>query len=300
MIDEASEWAALAGSSRAIRTVRQALERLATGGASLLLYGEPGTGKLQCATAFHRHCADGATPFSILPLGGLTEAEAEQRILTSIVGQGRASAIPGGTLYLEAVETLPWSLQRCLTGMLSGFIDHQVRVIASSVVPLEELVRLGRFSAGLYRRLALVQVALPALRDRAEDIPAIVAVCLRRWAERRGMPPRTMSTAALKILVDYKWPGNLPELERTVEAACVSVAGSPIDAERIHHLLRRLPRAHAAPRLVPLWQVERDYILVALERSRWNKSVAARRLEIGRGTLIRKLRSFGVPLRRAL
>lgn len=298
MIDDASEWPALAGSSRAIQMVRMAIDGLAAGGASLLLHGEPGSGKLQCATALHRHCPDGATPFSILPLGGLSEQEAEQRILASIGARGPAPTVSGGTLYLEAVETLPLSLQCRLAGILSGFIEHHVRIIASSVAPLEEQVRRGRFSSGLYRRLALVQITLPALRDRTEDIPAIVDLCLKRWTEHRGTPPPIFSATALKILADYDWPGNLPELERTVEAACATTVDSLIDAERVRGLLRRLPRAHAAPHLVPLWQAERDYILVALERSRWNKTVAARCLEIGRNTLIRKLRSFGILGRR--
>lgn len=297
MLEDAPHCVALTGASDAIQTVRLAVDRLASSGAHVLLHGEPGTGKLQCAAALHQRGARDGTPFSILPLAGLEEAEAERRLFTSIGDGAVASTIDGSTLYLEAIETLPLRLQRRLARRLARPASHRLRVVAGSTTPLGDQVRLGRFCPMLYQRLGVLQITLPPLRDRRDDIPAIAELCLKRWTQH-ARAPRMLAPGALEVLVTYDWPGNIPELERVIEAACATAARTFIGAERIRSLLRRLPHPHAAPHLISLHQAERDYVLVAIERCRWNKSVAARRLGISRTTLIRKLKSYDVPLKR--
>jgi DNA-binding NtrC family response regulator len=252
MLDDACQSVALAGSSTAIQRIRAVLDRLAPSGANVLLQGEPGSGKLQCAAVLHARASGGGTPLPIVPivpLGGLDDGEIEQNLFDAIAIRQLSSGADCGAVYLEAIETLAPRLQRRLAAALARDDVRPARIIAGSVLGLDEQVRLGLFCPTLRRQLGVVEIRLPALRDRCEDISTMIDMCLRRWAQRNGRPP-IFSTAAIAVLTRYDWPGNVPELERIIEAACAIAGGWFLGPEPIRRLLRSLPPAHAQPHLV--------------------------------------------------
>jgi DNA-binding NtrC family response regulator len=167
-----------------------------------------------------------------------------------------------------------------------------VRVIASSTIELEDLVRVGRFLPDLYFHLGLIRLTIPPLRERREDIPVMADHFVRRWCEETKTRRIVLGRSALNELANYAWPGNARELQQTLESALATSRGAEISADRIRTVLGRRPRRHAAPDVFPLRQLERDYIATVLARCNWNQSLAARRLGIGRNTLMRKIKSF--------
>ncbi len=282
------------GSSASMRDVERALARLATAEVNLLLRGENGTGKRMLAEAIHRQSRHAGGRLPALSLAGVPEARAEVELfgdasMPGLVAQGR-----GSTLYLEHIETLSPRLQRRLVQALdTPGIGGDLRVIAGTTVELEELVRLGRFRPDLYFHLP-VRVTIPPLRERRDDIAAIANQFVKQWCERTGAARVVLGRSALAELANYTWPGNARELQQTLETALRASRGSDVSAERIRAVLGRRPRRYAAQDVFPLRQLERDYIATVLGRCNWNQSLAARRLGIGRNTLLRKIKMFGL------
>ena len=167
-------------------------------------------------------------------------------------------------------------------------------MIAGTSAPLEELTRLGRFRRDLFFRLAVVRIALPPLRERREDIAVVADRVVGEWCEAAGAPRPGLSRLAVAELTSYAWPGNSRELEQTIEAVLALSRGTEVTPERIRAVLGRRPRRYAAPDVFPLRQLERDYIAGVLSSCNWNQSLAARRLGIGRNTLMRKIKTFGL------
>jgi DNA-binding NtrC family response regulator len=158
---------------------------------------------------------------------------------------------------------------------------------------LEEHVRLGRFQRALFDRLATVQVSLPPLRERRSDISIIAPAALERWSERTGLPLKTFGEGAVAQLESYDWPANVRELLCVLSVAYEHTRGPVISADRMRTELGSRPRRHVAPGIAPLRQVERDYLLSVMQRCGGNQTLAARRLGIGRSTLLRHLHALG-------
>ena len=282
------------GSSAAMRDVERALARLATADVNLLLRGEIGTGKRVLAESIHRQSQHSSGRLPVLSLAGISEARAETELFGDEGSGGLVAQSRGGGLYLEHIETLSSRLQRRLVQALdTPGIGGDLRLIAGTTVELEELVRLGRFRADLYFHLP-VRVTIPPLRERREDVAAIATQFMKQWSERTGSPRVVLGRSALAELSNYSWPGNARELQQTLEAALRGARGADISAERIRAVLGRRPRRYAAADVFPLRQLERDYIATVLSRCNWNQSLAARRLGIGRNTLLRKIKTFGL------
>jgi len=285
--------ALLAGSSASMREVARAIGQLACTDVHLLLQGEHGTGRRVLAEAIHQQSPRGCARFFSLPSSGRSEAQVERELFGAGDDGGLFDAARGATLYLDDIAVLPLRLQRRLTRVLRGVEGCAgVRVIASTAVELEELMRMGRFLPELYFQLGLIRLAVPPLRERREDIEPMAEVCIRAWCRERGVPRIALSRAALGELTGYSWPGNARELQQTIVATLALTHGDEISAERIRTVLGRRPRRHAAPDVFPLRQLERDYIATVLGRCNWNQSLAARRLGIGRNTLMRKIKFF--------
>jgi two-component system nitrogen regulation response regulator NtrX len=197
------------------------------------------------------------------------------------------------TIYLDGIESLSQRLQLRLAAALANTDSPNVRVVAGTAVVLEEHVRLGRFQRALFDRLATVQVSLPPLRERREDIAVIAPAAFERWAERTGLPIKTFGEGAMTQLQAYDWPVNVRELLCVLSVAYEHTRGSVITADRIRTELGSRPRRHVAAGIVPLRQVERDYLLSVMQRCNGNQTLAARRLGIGRSTLLRHLSALG-------
>ena len=285
----------LFGTSAPMQEVEHALCMLAPAEINIVVQGEAGTGKRAFAEALHRRSARAACPFYVLSLAGLPPAQAERELLGADGVEALARQTPGATLYLEGVERLAPALQRGLAH--AAYIQDPIRglrIITGCTMPLDELVRMGRFRRDLLARLGVLRLVLAPLRERREDIVAISEDVVHHWNQQAGSPRIVLGRAAMAELVGYSWPGNARELEQTLEAVLGTARGGEISAERIRAVLGRRPRRHAAPDVFPLRQLERDYIAAVLWNCNWNQSLAARRLGIGRNTLLRKIKSFGI------
>lgn len=284
----------LAGTSAPMREVERALGHLAHANVNMVIHGESGTGKAILAERIYRQGPRAHEPFVAISLEKLDEAEME-RVLFADDGGVLGAHAPRSTLYVNAVEALPPRLQVQLAYVLAHReYDHDVRIIAGTAAPLEELTRLGRFRRDLFFRLAVVRVALPPLRERREDIAVVADRVMEEWCEAAGAPRAGLSRLAVAELMGYAWPGNSRELEQTLEAVLALSRGTEVTPERIRAVLGRRPRRYAAPDVFPLRQLERDYIAGVLSSCNWNQSLAARRLGIGRNTLMRKIKTFGL------
>lgn len=284
---------ALLGTSAAVVALRGALATLGQLDMNLLLCGETGTGKHACAIALHRLGARRNHPFFTVHLEGMSEARTDEylfgpRGMTSLAARARLA-----TIYLDGIETLSHRLQSRLAATLAESETPRVRIIAGTPVALEEHVRLGRFQRALFDRLATVQVSHPPLRERRGDIAIIAPAALERWSERTGLPLKTFGEGALAHLESYDWPANVRELLCVLSVAYEHTRGPVISADRMRAELGARPRRHVAPGIVPLRQVERDYLLSVMQRCGGNQTLAARRLGIGRSTLLRHLHALG-------
>jgi Nif-specific regulatory protein len=283
----------LLGNGPAVTALRGALTTLAQLEVNLLLRGESGTGKHACAIALHRLSNQRSHPFLAVHLDGMSEGRIHEylfgpRGVTSLAARARLA-----TVYLDGVEQLSHRLQQRLSAVLAEGDAPRVRILAGTNVVLDEHVRLGRFSRALYDRLATIQVSLPPLRERREDITLIAPAALERWSERTGLPMKSFGEGALAQLEAYDWPANVRELLCLLSGAYEHSRGLVISADRIKAELGARPRRHLAPGIVPLRQVERDYLLSVMQRCGGNQTLAARRLGIGRSTLLRRLQACG-------
>ena len=282
--------AALLGKSMSMRAVQQALPCVARADLSLVLCGEVGTGKRQWAQALHEHSARQGRPFVAVRIAGNDENTLDAKLFGAGGRDGVFCRALRGTVYLDGIDALSPRLQHRLNQLLEGN-PVDVRVISGTASTLPENVRFGRFSRALYGRLAVVQLTIAPLRERPEDIPVVVEHCL--WHGSPSRPSSVVRDDALVELCRYGWPENTRELVQVLEATCALAKDRPISGELIRTVLGQRPRRNAAVGIVPLDQLEVEYILTALARCDGNQSMAARRLGIGRSTLIRKLRASG-------
>jgi len=305
----------LIGVSSALQRVVELVKQVAPSAASVLITGETGTGKELVARAIHRRSLRheallvplnlAAVPLELLESelfgharGAFTGAIAE-RI-------GKLELAHGGTLFLDEVGDAPLALQpKILRVLQDGIVERvgsnqrrevDVRIISATNRDLEDAVADGRFRADLYYRLRVIQIEMPPLRDRRDDIRYLTAHFLREFGARRpgGIPGIT--EAALRILEDYRWPGNVRELENVVERAVVLCQGDTIGADLVD--LRppsvqkdQLPGVRLDEALDRL---EREVILRALEETKQVKARAARLLGISERSLWYKLRKHGL------
>lgn len=304
------EFEGIVGSSEALRGVLDQIRIVAPTDATVLIEGETGTGKELIAQAIHAHSRRRNRPFvklncAAIPLG-LLESELfghERGAFTGAVAQklGRFEAANGGTLFLDEIGDIPLELQAKLLRVLQ---EHEferlgstytrqvdVRVVAATNQDLVSLVAEKQFRMDLYYRLNVFPIALPPLRLRNEDIPALVAHFVHKYAERMFKQVTRISKHAMQALLHYPWPGNIRELQNCIERAVILTMG---DVLQLPVLPSQRP-ARTEP--VTLADAERDHILNALENSKWvvgGASGAAARLGMKRTTLISKMRKVGL------
>jgi DNA-binding NtrC family response regulator len=315
VLSSRDHFGALVGSSRKMREVFTLLERMASGGADVLIQGETGTGKDLCAEALHRESPRKDGPFVIVDLAGVPSSLVESELFGHVKGaftgaQGdRAGAFEranGGTVFLDEVGELPLDLQPRLLRVLErrqvkrvGANDYKtvsVRVIAATHVDLEEAVQAGRFRRDLFHRLAVLRATLPPLRERPDDIPLLIDTMLQQ-GER---PPSALSDQTRALLTQYPWPGNVRELRNVVEQV-VSLGEEALPALRPSSRDERkgpdldLPFKEAKEKLIEGF--EHDYLKGLIERCEGNISRASREAGIDRVYLRKLLRKHGLDQR---
>jgi DNA-binding NtrC family response regulator len=291
-----------------MQPVVRLIERVAPSSANVLVTGEHGTGKEVVARWLHALSPRVAQPLVTVNAGGLAEGVFESEMFGHVKGAftdarsdrvGWFELADGGTLFLDEIGNLPATQQAKLlrvlqTGELSRVGSSRtkrvdVRVIAATNVDIAREVADGRFREDLLYRLNTVEIRLPPLRERREDVPRLAARFLERAAERSGKRGAAFAPAALRALAEHAWPGNVRELEHAVERAVVLAEdGATIGAE---DLLLRAPAADGALRLeaMTLEEAEKHLIRRALERHDGNVSRAAESLGLSRSALYRRL-----------
>ena len=305
----------LIAQSPAMHAVLDLVERVAPTDATLLVQGESGTGKEVIAKAVHHASARAARPFVAVNCGAVPEPLLESELFGFMRGAftgavasklGLFEEADGGTLFLDEIAEMPSSLQvKLLRTLQSGEVRRlgatqartiDVRVIAATNGDLAAMMGQGSFREDLFYRLNVIQVLLPPLRERREDIPALAEHFLARVTAKLGRTLR-LSPEALERLLRYPWPGNVRELENAIERAAILARDESVAPDDLpSHVAAgmQLGPSPALPRQTTLADAERAHILQTLERFGRNHSGAAEALGIGRTTLWRKLKEYGI------
>jgi DNA-binding NtrC family response regulator len=302
--------------SEAMRAVVELARRVAKVDSTVLITGESGTGKERFARFIHEASARAAGPMVAVNCGAITETLLEAELFGHARGaftgatQDRAGlfeAAAGGTLLLDEVGEVSAAMQVKLLRALqereirrvgetrSRPID--VRIVAATNRDLGREVARGAFRQDLYYRLRVVEIAIPALRDRREDVLPLARTLLESAAARMASKVTTLSPAAADRLLRYAWPGNVRELENAMERAVALAGGSRVELEDLPEEVRRaaFAPAEATPGTArPLEEIEREHILAVLARNDGNQTRTAEQLQIGTATLYRKLKRYAL------
>jgi nitrogen regulation protein NR(I) len=323
----------LVGQSPAMRSVYELIAKVADSPSTVLITGESGTGKELVAQALHRGSARRDQPLikvncAAIPKD-LVESELfgyEKGAFTGAVGSkpGRFELADGGTLFLDEIGEIPVEMQvKLLRALQESEFERvggiktlrvDVRLIAATNRDLKSLIAEGRFREDLYYRLAVVPVALPPLRERKEDIPALVQHFIEKYDRRLGKRVERVDDEALEVLMRYAWPGNIRELENLMERSVLFADGPVIGADALPDGLRERPAGAPVPiaAVGPLGaiasptgasmkeivrqaqaELERELIARALEETGGNVTRAAKRLQISRKSLQVKMKELG-------
>ncbi|MEW6337058.1 MAG: sigma-54 interaction domain-containing protein [Acidobacteriota bacterium] len=302
--------------SPAMRSVRDILPLVARSDSTVLIQGEPGTGKELIARAIHNLGPRARKPFVPLNCGALPDTLVESELFGYLRGAftdarkdkpGLLSSAQGGTLFLDEVGELSPAMQVKLLRVLQEReftplgsvrpVRLDVRVLAATNRDLQDDVTGGRFRQDLFFRLNVVSVFLPPLRSRPEDIPHLIQHFVRRFSTLQGRRINGVSERAMAGLMAHTYPGNVRELENAIEHAFVVCGGSVIELEDLPpHLASAAPRPAAADAraMAPLAAAEAGTIRAALERHGGHRGAAARDLGVSRNTLWRKMRAYGI------
>jgi DNA-binding NtrC family response regulator len=308
------------GRSKPMRAVFDLISRIAESPTNVLITGESGTGKELVAKAIHYNSDRKEAPFVPVNCAAIPEQLLESELFGHMRGSftdakadkhGLFEEAHKGTLFLDEISELPITLQAKLLRAIQEKeirrigatkpISVDVRIIAATNLHLAEEVKAKRFREDLYYRLNVIEVKLPPLRDRREDIPLLVEGFLKKCGEARGKE-KGVTEAALAMLMDYMWPGNVRELENVIERAVTLSRGEKITADDLPPGVQgargdRRVLEEAAERTLPLHEIEKEYIKKILEKTGGNKYQAAQVLGIDRKTLYRKLAEIeGNPL----
>jgi DNA-binding NtrC family response regulator len=301
----------LIADSPKMKPILQLMDRVGPSDANVLITGEHGTGKELVAQWLHASSARAPKSFIAVNMGGLSEGLFESELFGHVKGSftdaktdrvGRFELADTGTLFLDEIGTVPLSLQSKLLRVLqTGDVERvgsskarhvDVRVISATNANLQTEVGASRFREDLLFRLNTIEIHLPPLRDRREDIPTLAMHFLRRHAGRYRKHLAGFDAGAMQILLDHPWPGNIRELDHAIERAVLLAQGEQVRATDF--ALRGSPSA--APRLedLTLEEVEKLLIQKALGRYEGNVSRAAQALGLSRSALYRRIATYGL------
>jgi DNA-binding NtrC family response regulator len=303
----------LVATSEATRRVLELAQRVAQVDSTVLLTGESGVGKERMARFIHERSARTAGPFVAINCGAVPESLLESELFGHTRGSftgatqdrvGLFEEANGGTLLLDEIGEVPPAMQVKLLRVLQEREIRRVgenrnrpvdvRLLAATNRDLVSEIRAARFREDLYYRLRVVEIRVPPLRERREDILSLARSFLDATAERTGRKVTGFTPTAAQQLLTYPWPGNVRELANAVERAVVLARRSRVDVEDLPpEIGLAVPEPVAVGDVRTLEQIERDYIASVLRAVGGNRAQAAAKLGIGAATLYRKLKRFG-------
>ncbi len=310
----------IVGRSPAMRRVFETIAKIADADVTVLIRGESGTGKELVANALHYRSPRRGKPMIKMNCAALSRELVESELFGHERGaftgaiarrEGKFEAADGGTLLLDEVGDMPLETQAKLLRALqerefervggNQTLKVDVRVLAATNQDLEAAVRAGRFREDLYYRLRVVELVIPPLADRREDIPLLIDHFLQDAAARFNRPPKPLTSAALRACVEHEWKGNVRELRSAVERALLLAPAAEIEVADLVHAAAN-PATEPAPaarsfrdaKAAVVESFERDFLLSALRRHGGNISKAAEEIGMYRQNLQQKMRELGI------
>ena len=302
------------GSSKPMAAIRKTLEKIAPTDATVLITGENGTGKDVLAREIHAHSLRAEKPMVAVDAGAITETLFESELFGHVKGAftdahtdhvGKFEQADGGTLFLDEIGNIPLHLQAKLLRAIqsrsvvrvggSQAIPVNIRLICATNMDLEQLVREGRFREDLYYRINTVHIALPALRERREDIVPLAERFIGQYAQKYHRPLSGLDESAQAVLESGHWSGNIRELQNCIEKAVILSDGSELTAKDLQTDARSGPGMTTSGTLKAINEADEERLVrEAMERSNGNISSAAKILGVSRPTLYAKLKKYGL------
>ena len=308
----------LLGESERMQELRKNINKLARNQAPVYIHGQSGVGKELVARLIHANGPRGEKPFIPVNCGAipseLMESEFFGHKKGSFTGafadkQGLFVAAQGGTLFLDEIAELPFAMQVKLLRAIQekavkpvgdwNEVPVDVRILSASNKNLLDEISAGRFREELYYRINVIELYVPALHERASDIPLLAQNILQKLSKEQNRTPPILKPASYDALKSYSFPGNVRELENILERAMALSNGDMIDVADLH-----LPHIETQPLVIPgeknfhldsnLQEHEKELILSALEKTKWNRTAAARLLGISFRTLRYRLKKLGI------
>jgi two-component system NtrC family response regulator len=307
------------GHAEPLLSVLDTAARAAQSNSTILIHAETGTGKELLARAIHFNSRRRDKPFVTINCGAIPRDLLESELFGHVKGSftgamahktGKVELANGGTLFLDEIGEMPGDLQVKLLRLLqqgelekigaAGPVKVDVRFIAATHRNLSAMIEDGTFREDLYYRLAVIPLELPPLRERAEDIPHLVQHFFMKAKQEQGRPELALPAGLLPYFQDYRWPGNIRELENVIERIVVLARGDEITAADLPEFLRRERPAvdtlqlELPARGISLESIEKELIERALEKFNGNQTHAARYLDISRKALMYRMEKHGI------
>lgn len=298
----------LIGNSESMKKVLKDIESVAQSNSSVVITGESGTGKELIARAIHANSTRRFFPLVSVHCGALTESLLESELFGHEKGaftgamynrKGRFEMADNGTIFLDEIATISTRMQIDLLRVLESKrfvrvggnkeISSDFRVICATNRDLKGMVEKGLFREDLYYRLNVVNIFVPPLRERSDDIPLLVEYFIKKYCTSMNKAPATIDSSAMKRLEEFNYPGNVRELENMIERAIVVGNGKKITLKDLP-----LEKSVISSSVESLDDLEKEHILKILKKYSWNISRAAKALSIDRVTLYNKIAKFGL------
>ncbi|MHC4994528.1 MAG: sigma-54-dependent transcriptional regulator [Planctomycetota bacterium] len=308
----------MVGDSSVMTRLFEMVQKLSMVKSTVLVHGESGTGKELIARAVHYNGVTRDKPFVAVNCGAIPETLIESELFGYIRGaftgatrdkQGYFEAADGGTLFLDEISTLPVAVQSSLLRVLEQRTVTRVgdtktrpvdvRIIAASNRDMNKMVAEGSFREDLMYRLAVVKLDLPPLRQRREDIPALVQHFLYKYTQEMNKGVPGVSNEAMRAMLCHKWPGNVRELANVVERAVIFNEGRPVDVSDLPFAEAEVGEHEDENLKSALRQFERQHIMYCLRHHHYDKASTASHLGIGVSSLYRKMDELGIPKNQA-
>lgn len=317
----------IVGDSESARLLREQIRIVAPTSAPILIFGEKGTGKDSVAHTIHRYSPRSEKSFIAINCAAIPEELMESEIFghekgsfpgATALRKGKIDLADGGTLFFEEIAEMPLKLQQKLRKVIAEHkferlggvksIDVDVRIMASSSSSLEEAIKSGRFSDDLYFLLNVVPFDLTPLRERKADIPELVEHFLETFCRREMREKKSIGADVIEVLQAYDWPGNIRELKNIMERLVIMSSAASIDLMQLPEaILESSKAAPFASEDIPLdnsslrgarEDFERLFIIQKLEENDWNITRTAEAIDLERSNLHRKIRSYGIELKK--
>lgn len=285
------------GSGDAMLKIKELIMQVATTNANVLIHGESGTGKTLAARQIHWHSKRSAQAFVTASLTSLTHEMQEQQLLGTLSGEvGKWELATNGTLLLQELSKLSPLVQSKILSELQLLPGSETqppshRIISTTSTPITDAVNNGQFRQDLFYRLNTVEINLPPLRDRLEDLPELLNHFLELYSERHQKKVLNYSPSCIRQLSDYEWPGNIRELQYSIERAVVISKSDELDANDV------IPNRNAPAEssdVFSIAELEKRHITTVLHKNKGNISVSASQLGLTRAALYRRIEKYKI------